>query len=141
LLLERVFRGFFLFLSFFSFLFFFFSLSSPIPIPLFLRAPKYFDPENIKRDLEDNWILKSNNIKKIVATLDKLYQMELGIHYGIDIDANSIARDQNTQEIVKLVELVLGVMVESEHKNEYIGSIMQLDETTQRELMVILEGV
>lgn len=50
-------------------------------------------------------------------------------------------RDFNTQEIVKLVELVLGVMVESEHKNEYIGNIMKLDEATQHELMVILEGV
>lgn len=39
------------------------------------------------------------------------------------------------------MELVLGVMVESEHKNEYIGNIMKLDEATQHELMVILEGV
>jgi hypothetical protein len=54
---------------------------------------------------------------------------------------NYLLRDHNTQEIVKLVELVLGVMVESEHKNEYIGNIMKLDEATQRELMVILEGV
>lgn len=73
--------------------------------------------------------------------MDRLYQTDLGIHYGLEINATAIARDQDAQEIVKLVELVLGVMVESEHKNEYIGNIMKLDESTQRELMVILEGV
>lgn len=56
------------------------------------RAPKYFDAENIKRDTEDNWILRSNNVKKIVSTLDRLFQVELGIHYGTDIDVNKIAR-------------------------------------------------
>lgn len=104
-------------------------------------APKHFSAESIKRDFEDNWVLKVNNVKKIVSTLDRLYQMDLGIHYGLEINATAIARDQDTQEIVKLVELVLGVMVESELKNEYIGNIMILDETTQRELMVILEGI
>ena len=57
------------------------------------------------------------------------------------ICSDHLLRDHDTQEIVKLVELVLGAMVESEHKNVYIGNIMKLDEATQRELMVILEGV
>ena len=91
--------------------------------------------------MEDNFVLKTNNIKKIVSTLDKLYQMELGIHDRVNIDSAAIGKEQNIPEIVKLVELVLGVLVESEHKAEYLQKIMHLDETTQHELMVILEGV
>lgn len=86
-------------------------------------------------------MLKTNNIKNLVNNLDRFYQVDLGIHYGVDIDANAIGRDSNPEEIMKLVNLILGVLVECEHKEEYIGNIMCLDEQTQHELMVILEGV
>jgi hypothetical protein len=44
-------------------------------------------------------------------------------------------------ELSKLVQLILGVVVECERKVEYIPNIMKLDPASQRELMVLIEGV
>ena len=97
----------------------------------------------IKRDTGDNYLLKAANIKKILSVLNEFYTLELGItETDLEvINANSIAKEGNTSEILKLVELVLGAAVECENKKEYIENIMLLDETSQRDLMVIIERV
>jgi chromosome segregation ATPase len=104
-------------------------------------VPRYFDVSSLKRDVQDNWVLKVNNIKKITNNLDRFYHTELGIHDEVNIDETIIGRDQDAREIVKLLQLILGVVVECENKVEYIGNIMNMNAAAQRELMVIIEEI
>ena len=51
----------------------------------------------------------------------------------------AVCREKELSEIVKLVELVLGVAVQCEDKQKYIGSIMSFDKETQAYLMKRIE--
>jgi protein HOOK3 len=105
------------------------------------RSPSYFDGNMVKKDIDDNWILKVNNIKKITSNLGKLYQNELGLHDEVQIDEKLIGKEQNEAEIFKLIQLVMGVLVECENKVEFLGNIMSMEHETQMELMLIIERV
>ena len=106
-----------------------------------IRSPSYFDSNMVKKEIDDNWILKVNNIKKITSNLDRLYQNELGLHDEVRIDENLIGKEQNEAEIFKLIQLVMGVLVECENKREFLGNIMSMGHETQMELMLIIERV
>eukprot|EP01112_Ceratiomyxa_fruticulosa_P023585 TRINITY_DN9086_c0_g2_i1.p1 TRINITY_DN9086_c0_g2~~TRINITY_DN9086_c0_g2_i1.p1 ORF type:complete len:744 (-),score=212.05 TRINITY_DN9086_c0_g2_i1:96-2327(-) len=104
-------------------------------------APKYFDLSTLKTDVSDNWVLKSNNIKKIVHSLENFYQIELEIEQGTNIDPVVVAKGEDDEEIIRLIEAILGVVVECENKAHYIQNIMSLEEETQMELMTIIQNI
>ncbi|GAM21526.1 hypothetical protein SAMD00019534_047010 [Acytostelium subglobosum LB1] len=106
-------------------------------------STKHFDSTLIPRsDSKDNWVLRTENVNTLLASLDSYFSVELGLtgqttHLNID----SLARDLNREEIIKLIELIIGVVVECENKGEYIGKMQDLDPEVQNDLMVIIERI
>lgn len=109
--------------------------------------PSSFQADVLKRDAETNDFLKLANLKNIVKALDKYYQEELGLPSIIDedsedsVDVNAIAKAGDLGQISRLVQLILGVAVECENKVLYIQEIMKLDPSSQKELMVLINGI
>lgn len=58
-----------------------------------------------------------------------------------DIDLEDICSYKNVEEIIKLCELVIGVVVQCDEKDEYISEILNLDEDTQADLMKIIQKI
>eukprot|EP01113_Clastostelium_recurvatum_P031446 TRINITY_DN3926_c0_g1_i2.p1 TRINITY_DN3926_c0_g1~~TRINITY_DN3926_c0_g1_i2.p1 ORF type:complete len:713 (-),score=243.35 TRINITY_DN3926_c0_g1_i2:201-2339(-) len=104
-------------------------------------APKFFDLSTVKRDVSDNWVLKGTNIKKLASNLDDFYVQYMGLHDEAIVNDTAIAKDEDEQEIMRLIKLILGVVVECEDKVTYIQNIMSLDETNQIELMNIIKEI
>jgi hypothetical protein len=50
-------------------------------------------------------------------------------------------KENNVNEIQKLVQYILGAAVECENKVVYIQNIMTLDPQSQKQLMVLIEEV
>ncbi|KAL6069590.1 Protein Hook 3 [Balamuthia mandrillaris] len=103
-------------------------------------APGYLDPASIKRDTGNNWLLKVNNVKKLISALEAFYREELNVSEDFDVvNVNLLVKEKDVQEIILLVEFILGAAVECENKQEIIQNIMLLDKTSQKCLMVIIE--
>ncbi|EFA82480.1 hook family protein [Heterostelium album PN500] len=106
-------------------------------------SPKHFDTTLVSRqDAKDNWVLRSENVKNLLSSLDSWFSSELGLtEQTVAIDADTVAKDMDPQETIKLVELILGVVVECENKGEYIGRMQSLDPKVQGDLMLIIEKI
>ncbi|GAM16872.1 hypothetical protein SAMD00019534_000470 [Acytostelium subglobosum LB1] len=95
-----------------------------------------------KDDIGDNWVLRSENINNLLSSLDQYYVNELGLNDQTStINVETVAKDRNDVEIIKLIELILGVVLECDNKEEYIGKMQILDPTVQNDLMVIIEKI
>ena len=57
-----------------------------------------------------------------------------------DIDLIEIAKHNSSEHIQRLFELVIAVFMQSPHKEEYIQTIMRLDERSQQALVVIVQN-
>jgi len=55
--------------------------------------------------------------------------------------ADRVCKNEDSTEMITLIELILGAAIECENKKEYIENIMLLDESSQRILMVFIERV
>eukprot|EP01135_Chromosphaera_perkinsii_P007568 Nk52_evm24s914 gene=Nk52_evmTU24s914 len=106
-------------------------------------APGFFDPNKIKRGVSDNWRLKVNNLKKLYDGLLEYYEEELFQSTdGFDVpDLNSLGQDNNSDEMLKLLEMIIGTAVFCDKKEDFIGQIMTLEQTTQVALMSIIKGI
>ncbi len=57
-----------------------------------------------------------------------------------DIDLIEIAKHESADQILRFFELVIAVFMQSPHKEEYIQTIMRLDERSQQALVVIVQN-
>lgn len=55
------------------------------------------------------------------------------------LEASRIAKGEDLEEVQRLVQLILGVAIECEDKAMWIGKIMQLEASAQRQLRVLIE--
>jgi len=103
--------------------------------------PDYFPLKSINQNAKENWALGLHNLKKIFANLQDYFQDKSGVMLGAEmLDLTKIARHRETQEILNLLELVIGVVVECTKKEYYIGQILKLPESVQGQLMPIIES-
>jgi DNA-directed RNA polymerase subunit F len=107
--------------------------------------PAYFDEAtlgSIKKEAESNEYLRLGNIKKIISAIHSYNENELGfvLREEEELDASKIAQGE-TSDIQKLVQLILGVVVECENKVQYIQSIMALPPDHQKQLMFLIAEV
>lgn len=107
--------------------------------------PAYFDETtlgSIKKEAEGNEYLRLGNIKKIISAIHSYNESELGfvLREEEELDASKIAQGE-TSDIQKLVQLILGVVVECENKVQYIQSIMALPPDHQKQLMFLIAEV
>ena len=91
-----------------------------------------------------NWALSAARLKRIVRALEAYYSEVLGKnvkHVTITIDATRIAKTSDVDEILVLVELVVGVAVMCEDKAKFIPKIFSLDVAAQAVLKGVIEHV
>ncbi|KAI9547781.1 Protein Hook 1 [Dissostichus eleginoides] len=95
----------------------------------------------IKPDVEDNWRLKMNNLKKILQMIVDYYNEVLGqeIAEFLVPDVALVAEHSDPKELGRLLQLVLGCAVRCERKQEYIQIIMTLEESVQHVVMTAIQ--
>ncbi|KAK5869998.1 hypothetical protein PBY51_024668 [Eleginops maclovinus] len=95
----------------------------------------------IKPDVEDNWRLKMNNLKKILQMIVDYYNEVLGQDIAAFLvpDVALVAEHSDTKELGRLLQLVLGCAVRCERKQEYIQIIMTLEESVQHVVMTAIQ--
>ncbi|CAN9500609.1 unnamed protein product [Ophioblennius macclurei] len=95
----------------------------------------------IKTDVEDNWRLKMNNLKKILQMVLDYYNEVLSQEIsGFPLpNLSVVAEHSNPEELGRLLQLILGCAVRCERKQEYIQIIMTLEESVQHVVMTAIQ--
>uniref|UniRef100_A0AAX7TNP9 Calponin-homology (CH) domain-containing protein n=1 Tax=Astatotilapia calliptera TaxID=8154 RepID=A0AAX7TNP9_ASTCA len=113
---------------------------------LCFRDPAWFTDgwlSRIKTDVEDNWRLKMNNLKKILQMVVDYYNEVLSQEIS-DFplpDVSLVAEHSDPTELGRLLQLILGCAVRCERKQEYIQFIMTLEESVQHVVMTAIQEV
>ncbi|XP_034945483.1 protein Hook homolog 3 [Chelonus insularis] len=103
-------------------------------------SPEWFTDtwkSKIKTNVGSNWRLRVSNLKKIVEAVMEYYSECLNqpLVNFIKPDASKIGEQYDSNELRKLLQLVLGCAINCSNKQQYITSIMQMEETVQQTIM------
>ncbi|XP_069482511.1 protein Hook homolog 3 isoform X2 [Ambystoma mexicanum] len=106
--------------------------------------PTYFDDNwltRVKTEVGDNWRLKSSNLKKILKGILDYNHEILGqqINDYIHPDVNLIGEHSDAAELGRMLQLILGCAVNCEQKQEYIQTIMMMEESVQHVVMTAIQ--
>uniref|UniRef100_A0A3B3WI48 Calponin-homology (CH) domain-containing protein n=1 Tax=Poecilia mexicana TaxID=48701 RepID=A0A3B3WI48_9TELE len=95
----------------------------------------------IKTDVEDNWRLKMNNLKKILQKVVDYYNEVLAqdISFFPLPDVSRVAEHAEPVEMGRLLQLILGCAVRCEQQQEYIQIIMTMEESVQHVVMKAIQ--
>ncbi|KAM4720226.1 protein Hook homolog 3 isoform 2-T2 [Anableps anableps] len=95
----------------------------------------------IKPEVGDNWRLKVSNLKKILKGILDYYQEVLGQHINDFTlpDVNLIGEHSDAGELGRMLQLILGCAVNCEQKQEYIQTIMVMEESVQHVVMTAIQ--
>uniref|UniRef100_A0A672ZNQ1 Protein Hook homolog 3 n=1 Tax=Sphaeramia orbicularis TaxID=375764 RepID=A0A672ZNQ1_9TELE len=95
----------------------------------------------IKPEVGDNWRLKISNLKKILKGILDYYQEVLGQHINDFTlpDVNLIGEHSDAAELGRMLQLILGCAVNCEQKQEYIQTIMIMEESVQHVVMTAIQ--
>jgi len=96
----------------------------------------------IKNDVpSDNKHLKANNLRKIIAAIVEFN--ESVVHFvklpDFPLPNVNAAAEGQREEIGRMLQLILGCAVNCENKQQYIESIMNLEESVQQVLMLAIQ--
>uniref|UniRef100_A0A8C5UIT7 Hook microtubule tethering protein 3 n=1 Tax=Malurus cyaneus samueli TaxID=2593467 RepID=A0A8C5UIT7_9PASS len=106
--------------------------------------PVYFDENwlnRIKTEVGDNWRLKVSNLKKILKGILDYNHEILGqqINDFTLPDVNLIGEHADAAELGRMLQLILGCAVNCEQKQEYIQTIMMMEESVQHVVMTAIQ--
>ncbi|XP_038589314.1 protein Hook homolog 3 isoform X3 [Micropterus salmoides] len=95
----------------------------------------------IKPEVGDNWRLKVSNLKKILKGILDYNQEILGQHINDFTlpDVNLIGEHSDAAELGRMLQLILGCAVNCEQKQEYIQTIMMMEESVQHVVMTAIQ--
>ncbi|XP_019937809.2 protein Hook homolog 3 isoform X4 [Paralichthys olivaceus] len=95
----------------------------------------------IKPDVGDNWRLKVSNLKKVLKGILDYNQEILGQHINDFTlpDVNLIGEHSDAAELGRMLQLILGCAVNCEQKQEYIQTIMMMEESVQHVVMTAIQ--
>ncbi|XP_008283438.1 protein Hook homolog 3 isoform X3 [Stegastes partitus] len=95
----------------------------------------------IKPEVGDNWRLKISNLKKILKGILDYNQEVLGQHINDFTlpDVNLIGEHSDAAELGRMLQLLLGCAVNCEQKQEYIQTIMMMEESVQHVVMTAIQ--
>ncbi|KAG1697893.1 Protein Hook [Nymphon striatum] len=107
-------------------------------------APEWFDDSwmsKIKPDTGSNWRLKTSNLKKILQGITDFYLeiLEQKISGFKLPNITSISEHNDVEELGRLIQLILGCAINCQHKQEYIETIMELEESVQHAVMSAIQ--
>uniref|UniRef100_A0A6Q2XDM4 Protein Hook homolog 3 n=2 Tax=Esox lucius TaxID=8010 RepID=A0A6Q2XDM4_ESOLU len=95
----------------------------------------------IKPEVGDNWRLKISNLKKVLkGILD--YNQEVLQQQINDFtlpDINLIGEHSDAAELGRMLQLILGCAINCEQKQEYIQTIMMMEESVQHVVMTAIQ--
>uniref|UniRef100_A0A3B4B5Y3 Calponin-homology (CH) domain-containing protein n=1 Tax=Periophthalmus magnuspinnatus TaxID=409849 RepID=A0A3B4B5Y3_9GOBI len=92
----------------------------------------------IKTDVEDNWRLKVLNMSSVTLHPQTLAQDISGFPLP---DLALVAEHSDSVQLGRLLQLVLGCAVKCERKQDYIQTIMTLEESVQHVVMTAIQEV
>ncbi|KAJ3244516.1 hypothetical protein HDU78_010823 [Chytriomyces hyalinus] len=100
-------------------------------------------------DAGDNWVLKFNGLKKTYKLVTSYYEEVLNQPHAITAfsgdlfvpNLTAIARDNDTDELLKLGRLIVALAVQSDNNQAYIEKIQGLKPESQHALMLAIEQV
>ncbi|XP_076217210.1 protein Hook homolog 3-like isoform X2 [Aptenodytes patagonicus] len=106
--------------------------------------PTYFDENwlnRIKTEVGDNWRLKVSNLKKILKGILDYNHEILGqqINDFALPDVSLIGEHSDAAELGRMLQLILGCAVNCEQKQEYIQTIMMMEESVQHVVMTAIQ--
>lgn len=109
-------------------------------------SPECFDDNwfsKIKKDVGNNWRLKVSNLKKIVEKIQDFYQDCDTQHMGnfIKPDVIKIGDQDDTMELARLLQLILGCAVNCRNAQDYITNIRSMDENSQTVIMQSIQDL
>eukprot|EP01036_Dinobryon_divergens_P022096 gene22096-30331_t len=108
-------------------------------------APGFFDDEVLQmtRDASaSNRTIRVNNFRKILRLLDGYYKTILGKKIDMTaVDVNRIVNGEDTDDLVNLLELLIGAAVMCEEKATFIRNIFLLNHSAQAMLKRLVERV
>ncbi|KAF4072893.1 hypothetical protein AMELA_G00252520 [Ameiurus melas] len=95
----------------------------------------------IKSEVGDNWRLKISNLKKILKGILDYNHEVLGqqINDFTLPDVNLIGEHSDAAELGRMLQLILGCAVNCEQKQEYIQTIMMMEESVQHVVMTAIQ--
>lgn len=95
----------------------------------------------IKPEVGDNWRLKISNLKKILKGILDYNHEVLGqqINDFTLPDVSLIAEHSDAAELGRMLQLILGCAVNCEQKQEYIQTIMMMEESVQHVVMTAIQ--
>ncbi|XP_077592987.1 protein Hook homolog 3 isoform X2 [Stigmatopora nigra] len=95
----------------------------------------------IKPDVGDNWRLKVSNLKKVLKGILDYNQEILGQHINDFTlpDISLIGEHSDPAELGRMLQLILGCAVNCEQKQEYIQTIMMMEESVQHVVMTAIQ--
>uniref|UniRef100_W5L4N2 Hook microtubule tethering protein 3 n=1 Tax=Astyanax mexicanus TaxID=7994 RepID=W5L4N2_ASTMX len=95
----------------------------------------------IKSEAGDNWRLKISNLKKILKGILDYNREILGqqINDFTLPDLNLIGEHSDEAELGRMLQLILGCAVNCEQKQEYIQTIMMMEESVQHVVMTAIQ--
>ncbi|KAJ8286679.1 hypothetical protein GJAV_G00041910 [Gymnothorax javanicus] len=95
----------------------------------------------IKSEVGDNWRLKISNLKKILKGILDYNHEVLGqqINDFTLPDVTLIGEHSDAAELGRMLQLILGCAVNCEQKQEYIQTIMMMEESVQHVVMTAIQ--
>lgn len=86
--------------------------------------------------------MSAHNFKNIVTGLEKFYREKLDAiinHQTTHYDFDKLIEERDFDQLLDILELIMGVVVSCEDKELYIGKILELEERTQEDLQKLIE--
>ena len=111
---------------------------------MFQVCPRVFGFSGPTQSDRNYWPLRLENLQKLMKGLNEFYEMELQVDSSrvVDfVDLTAIAKNRDKGHLVRLLELVMGAVVQCQDKETYISRIISLNETVQAELMVFIQKI
>eukprot|EP00826_Nyctotherus_ovalis_P018635 TRINITY_DN15600_c0_g1_i1.p1 TRINITY_DN15600_c0_g1~~TRINITY_DN15600_c0_g1_i1.p1 ORF type:complete len:218 (-),score=31.25 TRINITY_DN15600_c0_g1_i1:306-959(-) len=79
-------------------------------------------------------------VVEVCLRLKAFYEKSLNMEYSKDyVNIDAITSDKDVEQIIKLLELIIGAAVQSERKEFIVAQILKLSETDQTQLMHLME--
>lgn len=102
--------------------------------------PTIFNMSKITLEAGDDRALRYTNLANLYEGLETYYTQVLhklfDKHY---VDLMKVSKNDESEQLYNLVELVLGATVQSPRKDTYFNAILGLDESSQNALMDLIE--
>merc|ERR1719189_418291 len=87
--------------------------------------------------------LRGNNLRKVLNGILDYYKDVIGLQIPREFPLPDVNRvvEGNTEQVGRLLQLILGVAINCPNKEEYIQNIMVMEETVQQVIMKAIQEV